>query len=132
MEAATKITDLAEKQEATQRPPRHAPLEEGDLVLLRRFILAQHRGSKLEARWEGPYVLTDLAWHGRSGRLQDLNTGEVVRVKKGALCDRVHLNNLKVYLKQKEEAEAGVEFVEMLEHEQRIEEDAPELGEVFG
>jgi len=129
MEAATKITELAERQEATQRPPRYAPPKDGDLVLLRRFILDQRRGNKLEARWEGPYVLSDLAWHGKSGRLRDLNTGEVVRVKKGALRDRVHLNDLKVYLKRKEEEEAGVTLVDLLEYEQRSMKE--EQGDVF-
>ena len=77
-EAAFKITQLAEREEGTQRPPHHAPLKDGDLVLLRRFILDQRWGNKLEARWEGPYTLLDLAWHGKSGRLCDLNTGDVV------------------------------------------------------
>jgi len=116
-EDATKIPELAERQEATQRPPHHAPPKDGDLVLLRRFILNQRRGNKLEARWEGPYILSDLAWHGKSRRLRDLNTGEVVRVKKRALHDGVHLNDLKVYVKQKEEEEEGVTLVDLLEYE---------------
>jgi len=45
-------------------------------------MLDQRKGSRLEARWEGPYVLSDLAQHGKSGRLRDLNTREIVRVEK--------------------------------------------------
>jgi len=76
MEAATKIVNLPEKREANQKPTRYTAQREGDLVLLRRFLLDQRKGSKLEARWEGPYVISDLAKHGKSGRLRDLNTGE--------------------------------------------------------
>ena len=88
-------------------------------MLLRRFLLDQRKGSKLEARWEGPYILSDLAKHGKSGRLRDLNTGEVVRVKKGALRERVHLNDLKIYLPRRVNREPGVELVDILEHERR-------------
>jgi len=81
-EAAEKIVQQADRKIEIQKEPRfHAP-KVGDLVLLRRFILDQRRGSKLEARWEGPYLLGDLAYHGKSGRLYDLNTKELVRVKK--------------------------------------------------
>jgi len=55
-----------------------------------------------------------------SGRLRDLNTGELVRVKKGALRERVHLNDLKIYLRRRaEKEEAGVELVDILEYEQK-------------
>jgi len=120
MEAATKIVNLAEKWEANQKPTRYTAPREGDLVLLRRFLLDQRKGSKLEARWEGPYVLSDLAKHGKSGRLRDLNTVELVRVKTGALRERVHLNDLKIYLRLRaEKEEAGVELVDILEYEQK-------------
>jgi len=99
---------------------RHAPPKDGDLVLLRRFLLDQRRDSKLEPRWEGPYVLSDLAWHGKSGRLRDFNTGEIVRVKKGALRDHVHLNDLKVYLPRRIAAEVGVTMVDILKYEKRV------------
>ena len=111
------MTDEADRREAQQKPVRHTPPKEGDLVLLRRFLLDQRRGSKLEARWEGPYVLSDLAYHGKTGRLLDFNTGKVVRVKKGALRDRVHLNDLKIYLQRNDEGVAGVEEVDILEYE---------------
>ena len=117
-EAAIQMTEEAERREAQQKPLRHIPPKEGDLVLLRRFLLDQRRGSKLEARWEGPYVLSDLAYHGKTGRLLDFNTGEVVRVKKGALRDRVHLNDLKIYLQRKDKTVAGIEELDILEYEQ--------------
>ena len=52
---------------------------------------------KLEPQWEGPYRLVHMAWHGRSGRLQDIQTGDLVRVKKGGLKERVHVNHLKLF-----------------------------------
>ena len=118
-EAGAKIIDLAEKREANQKPARYKVPRDGDLVLLRRFLLDQRKGSKLEARWEGPYILSDLAKDGKTGRLRDLNTREIVRVKKGALRDRVHLNDLKVYLRRGSERQAGVELVNILEYERR-------------
>ena len=120
MEAATKIINLAERREANQKPTPYTAPREGDLVLLRRFLLDQQKGSKLEARWEGPYVLSDLAKHDKSGRLCDLNSEELVRVKKGALRERVHQNDLKIYLRRRvEKEEAGVELVDILEYEQK-------------
>ena len=79
----------------------------------------QRRGNKLEGRWEGPYILTDLSWHGKSGRLLDINTRELVRVKKGALHNRVHLNDLKVYLPRRTETAEDVETVNILVYERR-------------
>jgi len=76
------------------------PLDNGDLVLLRRFEVDRHKGRKLDARWEGPYVLTDLSWHKRSGRLQDIQTGEIVRVRKGGLKERCHVNDMKLFVRR--------------------------------
>ena len=73
-------------------------LVDGDLVLLKRFDVARSLGIKLESKWEGPYRLTELAYHGRSGRRWDLVTGELVRVRTGGLQERVHLNDLKLFL----------------------------------
>ena len=42
-----------------------------------------------------------------------------MRVKKGALRDRVHLNDLKVYLRRGSEREAGLELVDILDYERR-------------
>ena len=67
------------------------------MVLLRRFEIEKHHGMKLEPQWEGPYRLVQMAYHGRSGRLQDLQTGDIVRVKKGGLRERVHVNDLKLF-----------------------------------
>jgi len=63
-------------------------------------------------------MLSDLAYHGKMGRLLDFNTGEVVRVKKGALGDRVHLNDLKIYQQRKDQTVAGIEELDILEYEQ--------------
>lgn len=111
----------AEKREGNQKPTRFTPPKEGDLVLLRHFPLDQRRGSKLEARWEGAYILSDLSWHRRSGRLLDINTGELVRVKKGTLRNQVHLNDLKIYLPRRTDtmAAANMEMVDILVYEQR-------------
>ena len=75
-------------------------LMDGDLVLLRRFEVAKHHGMKLESQWEGRYRLVDIAFHNNSGRLQDLNTGEIVRVRKGGLKERVHINDLKLFVQR--------------------------------
>lgn len=40
-------------------------------------------------------------------------------MKKGILRDRVHLNDLKVYLRRGSERQAGVELVNILEYERR-------------
>ena len=76
------------------------PLVEGDLVLLRRFDVARSHGMKLETRWEGPFRLVEMAYHQKSGRLQDITTGEIVRVRKGGLKERVHVNDLKLFLQR--------------------------------
>ena len=59
--------------------------KEGDLVLLRRAALDNRYDKKLEARWEGPFRLSNLANHGRSGRLYDLITGRLVKIKQTGL-----------------------------------------------
>ena len=59
------------------------PIHDGDQVLLRRFEVNKHHGKKLESRWEGPYRLTDLSWHQQSGQLQDVQTGEIVNIRRG-------------------------------------------------
>jgi len=77
-------------------------LEEGDLVLLRRFEVDKHKGKKLEAQWEGPYLLGDIAWHGRTARLIDIQSGKVVRVRKGGLRERCHLDDMKLFVPREE------------------------------
>ena len=77
---------------------RWQKLRDGDLVLLRRFEGDKHKGRKLEAKWEGPYLLGDVSWHGRTGRLIDIQSGEVVRVRKGGLWERCHLDDMKLFV----------------------------------
>ena len=55
------LTHFAEQQGRRGRFP--AP-REGDLVLLRRAALDNHYDKKLEARWEGPFRLGNVAHHG--------------------------------------------------------------------
>ena len=80
------------------RSGRFPALKDGDLVWLRRAALDNRYDKKLEARWEGPFRLGDLAFHGRSGRLYDLITGRLVQTKPSGLKDRVHLDDLRVYV----------------------------------
>ena len=89
---------------------------EGDLVLLRRFATDQYHGRKLEPRWEGPYRLADVAFHGRSGRLLDEYSGKVVRVRASGLNERCHLDDLKVFMPRRSKGEdTGVEIVRFLD-----------------
>ena len=39
-----------------------------------------------------------MAYHGQSGRLEDLHTGKVVRVRASGLKERCHLGGLKVFM----------------------------------
>lgn len=94
---AREKTTIAADAIEQARAGKWTPLEEGDLVPLRRFEAEKHHGMKLEPQWEGPYCLVDMAYHGKSGRLQDIQTGEIVRVKKGGLKERVHVNDLKLF-----------------------------------
>ena len=94
------IVAAAERQieREEQRDHLGTRLATGDLVLLRRFEVVKHHGMKLESQWEGPYRLADLAFHNNSGRLQDLTTREIVRVWKGGLKERVHINDLELFV----------------------------------
>jgi hypothetical protein len=87
-------------------------LQEGDLVLLRKF----QRSSKLKPTWEGPYRISDMAYHSRSCRLQDITTGEIVKVKKGGRRERIHVNDLKLYMKREDSQVPGQgEYIELTE-----------------
>ena len=66
-------------------------------MLVRNFEVAKHLGRKLEAQWEGPFHLVNVSRHQRSGRLQDLITGRIVKTKKGALGERTHVNDMKLF-----------------------------------
>jgi hypothetical protein len=59
----------------------------------------------LEARWEGPFRLGNIAHHGRSGRLYDVTTGALVKTKPSGLKDRIHLDDLRIYVPRAEEKE---------------------------
>jgi len=52
-------------------------------------------------------------------------------VKKGALRDHVHLNDLKAYLRRRIAAEVGITMVDILEYEKRVIIDLSELEDVF-
>ena len=73
------------------------PLRESDLVLVRNFEVTKNLGRKLEAQWEGPFRLVDVSRHQKSGRLQDLVTGEIVKARKGGLGERTHVNDMKLF-----------------------------------
>lgn len=76
--------------------------KEHDMVLLRRFEIDKQHGRKFEPRWEGAYELTDISWHGRTGRLVNLVTKQRVRTRKGGLQEKVHLDDLKVFIPREE------------------------------
>ena len=86
------LTDL----ELSQKRPRYETPKQGDLVLLRRFIVDKDKGRKLEPRWEGPYMLTKIAKEGVSGYLQDLKTDRI----KG----RYGFDAMKVYVPREEQS----------------------------
>ena len=72
-------------------------LKEGDLVLVRNFEVTKNLGRKLDAQWEGPFRLVDVSRHQKSGRLQDLVTGAIVKARKGGLGERTHVNDMKLF-----------------------------------
>jgi len=62
--------------------------------------------------------LSNLAHHGRSGRLYDLTTGHLVKVKQAGLKDRVHLDDLKVYVSRERAEEEDVTGIERVQWDQ--------------
>ena len=90
--------------------------KEGDLVLLRRFTTDQYHGRKVEPRWEDPDRLAGVAFHWRFGRLLDLYSGKVVRVRASGLKERWHLDGLKVFTPRRSRGEErGVDIVRFLD-----------------
>jgi hypothetical protein len=81
-----------------KRKARWTAPQVGDLVLLRSMALDGQHGHKLKARWEGPYVLDDVHPNGRAGRLRDIHSGTLVKVKASGGKERMHLDNLKVFI----------------------------------
>jgi len=80
-----------------------------------RAALDNRYDKNLEARWEGPFLLGDLAHHGRSGRLYDITTGVLIKTKPSGLKDRIHLDDLKVYVPRAEQGSKEGEAGGMLE-----------------
>ncbi|KAI9884385.1 MAG: Platinum sensitivity protein [Watsoniomyces obsoletus] len=81
-----RITDAAKRrQEDSWKAPK-----KGDLVLPRRLELDTQRGRKLEPRWEGPYVLSHINYHGRSGVLSAVHEQKIV--------GRYHINDMKLFV----------------------------------
>ncbi|KAJ5927873.1 hypothetical protein N7466_006829 [Penicillium verhagenii] len=68
---------------------------EGDLVLLRKVVLDQIHGRKLETRWAGPYRVQRVLPRGKSVFLEDLVTG--LRVGK------YHLDHLKPFVSRNQQ-----------------------------
>ena len=112
--ARQRFLDRFNRTEAGRDSGRCEAPRNGDLVLLRRAALDNRRDKKLEPRWEGPFRLNDVAHHGRSGRLFDLSTGQLVKTKVSGLKDRVHLDDLRVFVPRREGV-AGMEQVSCVE-----------------
>jgi hypothetical protein len=94
-------------------------LKNGGLVLLRRFETDVNRSLKLEPRWEGPYKLGDISYHGKSGRLFNITTGQLVKVRKSGAREKCHLNDLKLFLLISECK--SVEYIDL------VDDDFPEI-----
>lgn len=90
-----RFTRYQDEQALAYAKNRYAAPEEGDLVLLRRFVVDKERGRKLEPRWEGPYLLKRIAKAGISGYLMDIKTLKI----KG----RYGFDALKVYVPREEQ-----------------------------
>jgi hypothetical protein len=69
-----------------------------DLVLMRNIPRDGQRGHKLQARWEGPYLLDGIHPNGRAGRLRDIHSAVLVKVKASGAKERVHLDDVKVFI----------------------------------
>jgi len=109
-----RFLDRFNRTETSRDSGRCEAPRNGDLVLLRRAALDNRRDKKLEPRWEGPFRLNDIAYHGRSGRLFDLSTGQLVKTKISGLKDRVQLDDLRVFVPRGEGVATGqVSCVEM-------------------
>ena len=117
------ITESTQQRYLTRFVPqqgkrgRYPAPKEGDLVLLRRAALDNRYDKKLEARWEGPVHLGDTAHHGRSRRLHDLATGRLEKTKQAGLKDRIHLDDLRVYVSRDRSSEEEVASVGMIKCE---------------
>ena len=85
--AVRSISENHTQQEGKTRAQWTQP-RVGDLVLVRDFERDKHHGRKLDARWIGPRILTEITSSGVSGFVQELY-GEEVK--------KYHLDDLKTY-----------------------------------
>ena len=85
--AVRSISENHTRQEKKTRAQWTKP-RVGDLVLVRDFERDKHHGRKLDARWIGPRMLTEITSSGVSGFVQELY-GEEVK--------KYHLDDLKTY-----------------------------------
>jgi hypothetical protein len=104
-EAGSRCLDRLEHSHKTivdreTRKARWTAPKIGDLVLLCNMALDGQHGHKLRARWEGPYLLDDIHENGRAGRLRDIHSGALVKIKASGAKERVtvHLDDLKVFV----------------------------------
>ena len=66
-------------------------------MLVRNLEVAKHPGRKLDAQWEGLFWLVDVSHHQRSGHLQDLVIGEIVKARKVGLNELTQINDLNLF-----------------------------------
>jgi len=76
--------------------------------------------------------LSNLAQHGRSGRLYNLTTSKLVKIKQADLKDRIHLDDLRVYVLREwtgaEGAEVGSVLCDQLDWKGEGAEEWKEIG----
>ena len=82
--------------------------------MLRQAALDNRYDKKLEAHWKGPFRLSDLVHHSHSGRLYDLTTGKLVKIKQAGLKDQIHLDDLQVYVSREQTGAEGAEVGSVL------------------
>ena len=92
--AVRSISENHTRQEGKTRAQWTQP-QVGDLVLVRDFERDKHHGRKLDARWVGPRILTEITSSGVSGFVQELYGDEV---------KKYHLDDLKTYCPRAEDA----------------------------
>lgn len=72
----------------------------GDLVLVRDFAKDKHLGKKIDPRWLGPRLLTEISETGTSGHVRELYGDETKRQAKAKN------RNQRTYQKKRERKEA--------------------------
>ena len=76
-------------------------------MLLWWVTLDNHWDKKLEPWWKGLFDLDDVTHHGRTGHLLNLSMGQLVKTKISGLKDRVHLDDLRVFVPRGEDVGTG-------------------------